>query len=514
MIDKPLGYIIGESTPFRAYFIAERPPKIGEYVVVRFEDRDVLGLVENCLSGNPIVPSNVTSISHAEHALRFNTSSKTYLKGSIRFLSYIEPLLEKGILVTPKTPPRPLSPVFEADENVLAEIFSMKKIGRSKIRVGTLVSNPKVPVYVNVNSIVSRHLAILAVTGAGKSNTVSIITQKIVEELNGTVLIFDMHSEYSFSKISSKQEVLPPKLNPLALTKAELLQLMRVQPNASNQERVFRTAYDSVYEEFIQGKIQPTEFFDKLKEEIDTIMRRGKDTGTRNAAAALLNKIDDVVERYSDIFDFYLAKELSDMVKPGRLNIFDLGEVDEEGADVIVSHYLRRLLSERKQWYRTRSAKGYPVPILCVLEEAHVLIPREEDTLTKYWASRVAREGRKFGVGLVLVSQRPKAVDENTLSQMNNKIILKLIEPSDQRYVQAASEQLSDELLELLPSLDVGEAILIGEMTILPALVKIDKHPGKKMGSDIQVTDEWSKYLEEQEKRKELARKILEDMEG
>lgn len=114
---------------------------------------------------------------------------------------------------------------------------------------------------------------------------------------------------------------------------------------------------------------------------------------------------------------------------------------------------------------------------------------------------RIAREGRKFGLGLCVVTQRPKGLDKEILSQMNNMIILKLVEPEDQKHVQSASEALSSELMSYLPSLNPGEAIIIGNMTKLPLLVKIDKAKGKVQGNDIQVVDLWTTT---EEKRSDL----------
>lgn len=507
--------MIGEASPYKAHFIASRPPRVGEYVIVRFKDGDVLGMVEQSISGNPMVPESITSIERASRAIMFEAESKTYLKGVIRFLTYLKPLLEgRRTVVAPKEPPDPLSPVIEADAKVLKSVFGPPPGEDGWVKIGSLASNPEVPFYIRVNSIISRHLAILAVTGAGKSNAVSVVSERIVDELGGTVLIFDMHSEYAMSRIASRQNVIKPSLNPLTLSIQELLELLRIPANAFNQERVFRKAYAEARRLYAAGKIRPEEVFEVTKELLEKLRSSGGGRESKAAIDAVLNKLDDMVDRYEDIFNYYSPADLAKVILPGRLNVMDLGSVDEEGADVIVSHYLRRLLTERKRWFRTGKREGYPVPLLTVLEEAHILIPREGSTLTKYWAARVAREGRKFGIGLVLVSQRPKVVDDGALSQTNNKIILRLVEPSDQRYVQAASEQLSDELLELLPGLNVGEAVVVGEMTVIPALVKIDAHPRKRLGADLNAVVEWSAYRVRAEEAVSRTKALLRDIES
>jgi DNA helicase HerA-like ATPase len=141
-----------------------------------------------------------------------------------------------------------------------------------------------------------------------------------------------------------------------------------------------------------------------------------------------------------------------------------------------------------------------------VLEGAHILASSTLNTRSRYWISRIAREGRKFGLGLCLVTQRPKALDSNALSQANNMIILRLVEPGDQRHVQQASESLSSDLVEQLPSLNVGEALVMGKMIPVPALVKIKLAKAKKSGNDISAVEEWKKYKEKFERdRKELS---------
>ena len=106
------------------------------------------------------------------------------------------------------------------------------------------------------------------------------------------------------------------------------------------------------------------------------------------------------------------------------------------------------------------------------------------------------RGTRKFFSGLCLVSQSPKSLDSDALSQANNMIILRLVEPTDQNHVQRASESLSDDLITQLPSLNIGEAILLGLMTRIPTLVRINEFKGKISGGDLNIVDEWSKSHE------------------
>ncbi len=490
-----LGRVIGETSHTGIYFTAVRPPRVGEYVIIEYPGNEyVLGIVELSKIGNPLVSSSTTQVDTIAKAEVFGVSRHDYMIGYARLLANLSKLVREGKIEAPKYPPRPAAKVFEASDDILKAIF-VKNRDDGWVRLGSLVNHPNVPFYVNVQALVSRHLAILAITGAGKSNAVAVLVRRIVDELSGTVLIVDMHSEYS--NVASNVNTVRPKVNPADLTLSEYYRLLNLEPKASKQRLYLREAYSQIKSG--AALREPEKFLDLLINEVKGYLESGKCKGRkipssdRNSIIDLLLKLQDLKDRYwGTVLSPEAPVKLASVIKVGYANIFQLGEVDEEVADVITSHYLRRLLDERKK-HRAGSG-GYPVPVLVVIEEAHILIPRNRSTLTKDVVARIAREGRKFGIGLCLVSQRPKNIDDNALSQTNNKIILKLVEPGDQRYVQSASETLSDELLSLLPSLNTGEAVVLGLMSPLPALVKIDEAKWKPSGRDLPVHKIWLNY--------------------
>ena len=124
-----------------------------------------------------------------------------------------------------------------------------------------LASHPDVPYSVNVNYIIQRRLAILAVTGAGKSNAVALLVSRIIDKHNGTVLIFDMHGEYASSNLGVKTNVIQLLLNPLHLDISEFLQLIRIPSNAWRQEYILRSALQNIKKAIIGGDVSPKEFF-------------------------------------------------------------------------------------------------------------------------------------------------------------------------------------------------------------------------------------------------------------
>jgi hypothetical protein len=488
-----LGVCIGEASPTRVTFISKAMPASGEYVCLEYDGRKVLGMVEGVVRGSPSISEDILDPEVVERILSYEGEDEQYLRGSIRLLGDVERL------EIPRVPPPPGTAVNKADVQVLKKVF-----GKGSIRIGRLLSSPEVEVWVDCNTMLTRHLAILAITGAGKSNTVSVIVEGILR-LKGLPLIFDMHSEYVDAGFSGGVKRILPRLNPLYLSPQEFRLLVDVGKEAHLQERYLRRAYSMARRRVSSGGRR--DFISQVIKSLEEV-RAQEDERTqaeKKALVGVMNKVEDFSKKYRGLVDPN-AGDLLNALEQGRANVVDLGQVDEEYADVIVSHMLRKLLHLRKN-------RSVP-PAFCVLEEAHILAPYNRPTLSKYWIDRIAREGRKFGLGLCLVSQRPKSLDSNSLSQANNAIIMRLVEPSDQRHVQQASERLSDDLLAQLPSLNVGEAVVLGLMTKIPALVKIDKFEGKIGGGDPDVVGEWQESYQKKKEMIEREEREIQDLYG
>lgn len=173
--------------------------------------------------------------------------------------------------------------------------------------------------------------------------------------------------------------------------------------------------------------------------------------------------------------------------------------MEEENVKIIIEKLLRDILKGRKNYKLNNNIydTSIPYPVFCMIEEAHTLASKDEQgSGPKYQISRIAKEGRKFGVGLCLVSQRPKTLDSEILSQVNNWIVLKIVEPGDQRYIQECSDNMSNDLIKELPSLNTGEAIVTGPMVEMPSICKINLFEGKKIGQNIKISNEWEQYYE------------------
>ena len=173
-------------------------------------------------------------------------------------------------------------------------------------------------------------------------------------------------------------------------------------------------------------------------------------------------------------------------IQSDKINILDLSKVDEEEMITVVSDFLKKTLKERIKATHGQELyiREFELPTLVIIEEAHIFASKNMTDKSAYWLNKIAKEGRKFGVGMGIISQRPKELNSTILSQTNTKIILKIVEPNDQNYIQMSSENISSDLLKDLPRLSVGEAVIVGSSLQIPAMVKINKYNGKLGGND------------------------------
>jgi hypothetical protein len=174
---------------------------------------------------------------------------------------------------------------------------------------------------------------------------------------------------------------------------------------------------------------------------------------------------------------------LHDLLQPMTLSTIDLAGIDLDVADFVVSKVLREV-------WREATLRGLARPAFIVLEEAHNFVPAggHAGLQSPTWIKRLAAEGRKFGIFLILITQRPYRIHQDTLSQCGSQIIMRLTNPEDQNAVRKASESISESLMLDLPGLNVGEAVIAGPLVRVPAMVRIGQRASREGGADVDVT--------------------------
>ena len=178
-----------------------------------------------------------------------------------------------------------------------------------------------------------------------------------------------------------------------------------------------------------------------------------------------------------------------------RLTILDLSGIPFELIDISVG-LISRFLYDSMYWGRFEEYTGRNRPLLMVYEEAHSYLPRSEKSSHVYGYARKAvekifKEGRKFGIGAMVVTQRPSEISETILAQVGTFIALRLTNSGDKGSVQSSAPNNMNSLIELLPSLRIGEAIVVGEAINIPSRVRIEIVEPRPSSNDPNLVDSW-----------------------
>ncbi|MEM2588124.1 MAG: ATP-binding protein, partial [Candidatus Bathyarchaeia archaeon] len=166
--------------------------------------------------------------------------------------------------------------------------------------------------------------------------------------------------------------------------------------------------------------------------------------------------------------------------------------------------------------YEKVASGEFKYPVFIFIEEAHRFIPPEGRTYSSTIIRKISAEGRKFGVFLILVTQRPSKIHPDALSQCNSQIIMRITNPEDQRAISMSSERMSRDLLEDLPGLNVGEAVIVGEVTKAPVMIKVKRRRTREGGADIDIVGKLREALSVASKdvSKEEIEKLKDELKG
>lgn len=251
------------------------------------------------------------------------------------------------------------------------------------------------------------------------------------------------------------------------------------------------------------------DFYFKQEYSFDEIKPQNINKGTYNDGSLekfisrILNKITDKRldfmfgdKAYNMSFEDVLIEILGyKKDNESNISIIDLSGVPFEVLSITVS-LISRLLFEYGYYLKRLDKTKCETPLLLVYEEAHKYVPKIQDskyTSSKISIERIAKEGRKYGVTLVIVSQRPSEISETIFSQCNNFIVMRLTNPDDQNYVKRLLPDSLGPITDSLPTLGCGEAILIGDAVVMPSIVHIERCNPQPSSNDIEYLQEWKK---------------------
>jgi hypothetical protein len=410
---------------------------------------------------------------------------------------------------------------------MLSTVLTKKNLGDvGGAHVGSLLSREKdrVPVSLDMRAVTSTHLAVIANTGAGKSYLAAVLIEEMLKPYNrGAVLIVDPHGEYdTLTEMMGHPEFTTPDYEPKVrifrpgdvkvrtsgLTLADLTYLL---PNLSERmEYLLRRAVRDVRTHSSSEKGAPDrwtigELLIRLRQLGEGQDDESEESDDRysSTAEALIWRLQSVIE-HSMIFDDFKTLDLKELFQPGRCSVLQLNEIDEREQQVMVATLLRRAFRGRSQTDKGQVAGGdelhLPYPVFILLEEAHHFAPASADVVSTGILKRILSEGRKFGVAVGLISQRPGRLDADVLSQCNTQCLLRIVNPIDQNRVAESVETVGRDLLSELPALTKGQVIVAGEGVNTPVLCRVRPRHTRHGADSPDAPARWLRYFSDTER--------------
>ncbi len=514
----------------------QRALKIGEYVTYKTkvggEEKEILSRITNRqpLRQYPDSFSLSSDVAPGQiaHMVGFNQADHELFQLTAAVIGFFDN--QVGNFVNPRIAPHEGSPIFIASDSMLAKLLNKKGLAeKGSAHIGSLLSREidQVPVVLDVASLVSTHMAIIASTGAGKSYLAGVLIEELMQSYNrASVLIIDPHGEYdTLSEMMNIdrfcQETYRPnvkifrpgqvKVRVGALETSDLFYLL---PNLSDRMvYLLGKAYREVSREAKTGRGGEDRWtsgdltvkLEKLGEGEREPEEEKVKQDFASTAQALNWRLESVLKN-SVIFDDQEHLNLNQLCRPGQCSVLQLNEVDEREQQVMVATLLRRLLKARMETQKHKVEDGnelyLPYPVFVLIEEAHRFAPASADIITTGILKTILSEGRKFGVGVGLISQRPGKLDGDVLSQCNTQFIMRIVNPVDQTRVAESVETVGRDLLQELPSLTKGQVIIAGEAVNTPVLSRVRTRFTPHGGITKDAPAEWIGYYDETEQAK------------
>ncbi len=444
-----VGRIIGKTSPEWFDFEVSNIVKKMDFIATRDPEKHwVLGRIESIVQEKDKAIARVAVIGYAD---------------------------KRGTVRLPRMPFKPGSFIYKADDGLIKRVLQLKNSG---LYVGLLDGSENLRVHLDPKLLITKHVAVLAKSGFGKSYFIGVLLEEFIEN-NIPAVVIDPHGEYiSLRDPNRKPEetkYMPTfKVKPRAYKKE--LQIYCPEKNLIvgakklkfkdklNYQEVFHmlpfrlTANQmSVIYSAVQDIGKPEYTLDDLRKQIQIAKSKAK--------WGVLSVIDFL--KTSALFDSTSYIKPTDLVKKNRLSVINLKGIEPDVQQLIVYKIVRDLFEARKH---------NKIPyFLLVVEEAQNFCPERGfggEAISSQILRTVASEGRKFGMGLAIISQRPARVDKNVLSQCNTQLFLRITNPNDLRSIMDSVEGITRGIESQIKVLPIGTSAVVG-LIDQPLLVNI-----------------------------------------
>jgi DNA helicase HerA-like ATPase len=396
----------------------------------------------------------------------------------------------RGILTKPRTPIRAGAYLCRAKGDTISGVLGLNERPEKGAYIG-LLYDYDLPVYVDINVMVQKHVSILAKTGGGKSYLVGVLIEEMIKH-GVTCVVLDPHGEYG----SLRKPARPAKgMERFNISPKDYSPYVKVfspdqSVNPGTLPLRFSIANMSAHEilALTGGRSQKRSLV-PLARVLEFLKEHRKDRAWGIDDIITILASDEETAKLPLLQELYYIKEMgfitekgtpvSDLIEKGKTTIINLKGSPPEVQAIIVNRIASALFELRK---RNRIP-----PLLLVVEESHNFAPQFEEVASSKIMRTIASEGRKFGLGLVVVSQRAAKVDKNVLSQCNTQFILRITNPNDLAAIEKSVEGITKGTINQIQGLPVGVALVSTVSLPMPILVEVRPRETMHGGESVTV---------------------------
>ncbi len=486
-----------EDSPATGYFsfvVSSAGARRGRHVQLESEDGLLLAVVQEITRGNRYF-ERAESISEYERGAQQNSfldnfpaDEWEYAVAKCRILG----AYEDGRLKRSSYPPAPGTKVHDADNEILKRFFGFQPDG---LLLGKMFHHD-VEVRPGISRLLQKHIAILAQSGAGKSYAVACLIEELLErgkeKGRPAIAVFDLHGEYA---CFADRRANPQYADKASVVRGDKIRISarRLTPQiiAEVVPEVSRTQLRDL-SPILQSLKEKSKASDEpfgLAEVVAAVQVSDMKENVKDGLLAWLGEL-----RQMHIVGKHDVPALKRALKPGCLAVFDLSMlVNQRQKQAIVSYLARKMFGLRRR-------QEIP-PFVCIVEEAHNFAPEHTErsqAVSRAAIEMIAREGRKFGASLCLVSQRPVHLSTTALSQCNTQLILRITNPYDLKHIQESCEAVDADAAGAITTLKTGEGILLGEAVTQPVFVQVRARKSRKTSGGEGFDDLARKFEEQQ----------------
>jgi len=409
------------------------------------------------------------------------------LLGTARIIGYRD---GQGLVKLPTIPFRSGAHVFRAEEPLIASVLGLTHKLDAGAYVG-LLRNHRLRVELDINQLVQRHVSVLAKTGGGKSYLLGVLIEELLRH-KVTCLIIDPHGEYGSLRIPAEKNGVPARFGVESQGFGRQVQEYSPDPtlNPSAKPLTFSLRHIDPRDLLVfMGLTNVKTYLAPLKQIIEAVETSRPDYTMKDlvrAADSLEGAAGDQLRERLEYLEQtkLLAPQgtsLNDLVQKGQATLVNLRGVAPDVQELVVARIATTLFENRK--------KGRIPPLFLVVEEAHNFAPQQGTATCSRILKNIASEGRKFGLGLCVVTQRAARIDKSVLSQCNTQLILQVTNPLDLKAIAQSIEGLTAGMTEMIQSLPVGVALVTGGGYHTPLFCEVRPRATRHGGESVRIVE-------------------------